>query len=256
MMRVKGSESRAYGYTCTLCRMIIGDYEDVVVIEGHPFHASCFDRLLKYPEERFSEVLSFLPGRVREELRRMRGGEQQPTQPTAAPRGEEGGEELILGREARKLLWVRSKEIVSAALKSAGLRYVGEMRIDGLSPEHYSRFLITIREEIAKMIKEPRRVEFRIYTYVKGFADTDIFIDGEYFGTWKPIDPYVGAFWSWVRRIYNLLKHLAERGLLREEVYGGAQPAHADVSGAEGVDEEFVKALRESWGKWDIRMLK
>jgi hypothetical protein len=127
-------------------------------------------------------------------------------------------ETVILTREARAALWSRAKLIVSASLKAAEVRYVGEMRIDGMSPPHYSKFLFTIRDEIGKLLKEPKNVEFRVHTYMKGYADTDIFVGGEYFGTWRPPDPYIGAFWNWVHRIYNLLKYLGERGLLKEEV--------------------------------------
>jgi hypothetical protein len=223
MEKLKGSEVWRFGERCVYCGYIIGASEDAYVIAGIPLHASCVEKLLAMPEGEFAKRAEGLPQTVREELAKLRRGTPQPTQPQTPKPGEtppeaELPETVILTREARAALWSRAKLIVSSALKAAEVRYVGEMRIDGMSPPHYSKFLFAIRDEIGKLLKEPKNVEFRVHTYMKGYADTDIFVGGEYFGTWRPPDPYVGAFWNWVHRIYNLLKYLGERGLLKEEV--------------------------------------
>jgi hypothetical protein len=70
---------------------------------------------------------------------------------------------------------------------------------------------------VGRFLKEPKRVELRVYPATeKGLGRTDVFVDGEYWGTWLPPDPYVSSFWGWVRRVYNLLRDLGERGLLEE----------------------------------------
>jgi vacuolar-type H+-ATPase subunit H len=146
--------------------------------------------------------------------------QQKPAQASAETGGAgELPDPRVLTREERRVLWSRARAIVDSALKETGLRYVGEMRVDGMAPEPYSRFLLTIRDKVSELLKEPRRVEFKVQTYLKGYADTDIYLDGEYLGTWRPVEPYIGAFWNWVHRVYNLLKELAERELLKEDVF-------------------------------------
>lgn len=91
------------------------------------------------------------------------------------------------------------------------------MRVDGMSPETYPKFVVAIRGKVSELLKEPRKLELKLHTHLEGFGDTDVYVDGEYLYTWRPVEPYVGAFRNWVHRVYNLLKELAERGLLREE---------------------------------------
>lgn len=122
-----------------------------------------------------------------------------------------------LTREEKRILWSRARRIVDSALRETGLRYIGEMRIDGMSPETYPKFIVVIREKLTELLKEPKRLELRLHTHLKGYADTDIYLDGEYIWTWRPIEPYIGAFKNWVHRVYNLLRELAERDLLKEE---------------------------------------
>jgi hypothetical protein len=136
--------------------------------------------------------------------------------------------------------------VVDEALRTAGLRYVGEMRIDGMAPEPYSRFLFAIRDRVSAMLREPRRLELRVSTYGRGYADTDVYVDGEYLYTWRPPEPYVGAFWNWVHRVYNLLRTLAERGLLKEEVLAKLREGNPDRGGAlDRVLREVLKELPE-----------
>jgi hypothetical protein len=223
VLKVKGSEAWSYDTVCALCSCIIGPDQDVYVVGMHVFHGECLEWLLKQPEHKFKEVLKGLPLDTREELKKLYAEKKLPTPPP--PRAEapaEAGElpdPRVLTREERRILWSRARAIVDSALKETGLRYVGEMRIDGMAPEPYSKFLLTIRDKVSELLKEPRRVEFKVQTYLKGFADTDIYLDGEYLGTWRPIEPYIGAFWNWVHRVYNLLKELAERELLKEDVF-------------------------------------
>lgn len=174
----------------------------------------------------FRDYYSEMADSIVEELRKKLGqAEKSPGSSEASQHqsaGEQAGEQpdaQILTREERKILWSKARSIVDSALKEAGLRYVGEMRVDGLAPELYSKFLFAIRNKVSELLKEPERIEFKVHTYAKGYADTDVYIDGEYFGTWKPVEPYVGAFRNWVHRVYNLLKELAERGLLKEDVF-------------------------------------
>jgi hypothetical protein len=137
-------------------------------------------------------------------------------------RGGKGGAEgadppevRILTREERRALWSKARSIVGSALKRAGLRHVGEMRVDGMAPEPYLEFLGGIREGVGRFLKEPKRVELRVYPATeKGLGRTDVFVDGDYWGTWSPPDPYVGSFRNWVHRVYNLLRDLAERDML------------------------------------------
>ncbi|RLE65003.1 MAG: hypothetical protein DRJ38_04495 [Thermoprotei archaeon] len=130
-------------------------------------------------------------------------------------------EERVLTREERRKLWGLARGVVDEALREAGHRHPSEMRVDGLSPD-YGKFLLALRERILKLVKEPSRVELRVETYGKGYGDTHVLIDGEYLYTWRPqFEGIVSSFWGWVRRIYNLLKELGERGLLKEEVLRG-----------------------------------
>ena len=131
------------------------------------------------------------------------------------------GEERVLTREERRKLWGIARSIVDEALREAGRRHPSEMRVDGLSPD-YAKFLLALRERILKLVKEPKRLELRVETYGKGFGDTHVLIDGQYLYTWRPqFDTLRSSFWGWVRRVYNLLKELGERGLLKEEVLRG-----------------------------------
>jgi hypothetical protein len=168
---------------------------------------------LKTPEEALNYV-----GREAFEMhvREVKGEGKMKT--SESPSEEEDPDVKIITRAERGALWSRARSIVDEALKSTGLRYVGEMRIDGMAPELYSKYLFTLRDKISEMLKEPKRLEFKVSTQLKGYGDTDVYVDGEYMYTWRPVDPYVSAFWSWVRRIYNLLKTLAERDMLKGEV--------------------------------------
>jgi hypothetical protein len=167
---------------------------------------------LKTPEEALNYV-----GREAFEMhvREVKGEGKMKTSESPS---EEDPDVKIITRAERGVLWSRARSIVDEALKSTGLRYVGEMRIDGMAPEPYSKYLFTLRDKISEMLKEPKRLEFKVSTQLKGYGDTDVYVDGEYMYTWRPVEPYVSAFWSWVRRIYNLLKTLAERELLKGEV--------------------------------------
>ena len=174
------------------------------------------------PHALFRSYYSEMADSVVEELRKkLEQAEKSPGSSGATQQQSAGGQPdaRILTREERRILWSKAKSIVDSALREAGLRYVGEMRVDGLAPEPYTKFLFTIRDKVSGLLKEPKRVEFKVHTYAKGYADTDVYVDGEYFGTWRPVEPYIGAFGNWVHRVYNLLKELAERGLLKEDVF-------------------------------------
>jgi hypothetical protein len=160
---------------------------------------------------------------------------------TPNPTGPPGAGEL--GRGERRALWKLARSVVDEALRAAGLRYVGEMRVDGMAPEPYSRFLLAIRDKVSELLKEPRRLEFKVQTYLKGFADTDVYVDGEYLYTWRPVEPYVGAFQNWVHRVYNLLRTLAERGLLKDEVLAKLREGDPDRGSA--LDRVLREVLKE-----------
>jgi hypothetical protein len=147
--------------------------------------------------------------------RERRGAEKRRVEASGEP--EEPVNPRALTREEKRILWSKARTIVDSALRETGLRYIGEMRIDGMSPETYPKFIVAIKERLSELLKEPKRLELRLHTYFKGYSDTDIYLDGEYIGTWRPIEPYVSAFKNWVHRVYNLLRELAERGLLKEE---------------------------------------
>ena len=120
----------------------------------------------------------------------------------------------MLTREERGKLWGLARSIVDEALREAGHRHPSEMRVDGLGPD-YAKFLLALRDRILRLVKEPGRVELRVEAYGKGYGDTHVFIDGEYLYTWRPeYDTIKSSFWGWVRRVYNLLKELAERNIL------------------------------------------
>jgi len=244
VMKVRGEEAWRYDTLCALCRGIIGADQEVYVVGAHVFHGECLEKLLKKPRHVFEEILSNLPLDTHEELRklyygpevRMKGkplteeerrirhelkyGEEAPPRGTAAERGKEESEtkhheEKILTREERRKLWDLARKIVNEALEEVGIKQPYEMRVNGLGPE-YTKFLLKIRDEILKLVKEPRRVELRVETYGKGFGDTHILIDGEYLYTWRPqFEGVVSSYWGWVRRVYNLLKTLAEMDLLK-----------------------------------------
>ena len=127
-------------------------------------------------------------------------------------------EERVLTREERGKLWGLARSIVDEALKEAGHRHPSEMRVDGLSSD-YAKFLLALRERLLQLVKEPQRLELKVETYGKGYGDTHVHVDGEYMYTWRPeFDTIRSSFWGWVKRVYNLLKTLAEADLLKEEV--------------------------------------
>ena len=147
-------------------------------------------------------------------------------------------------------MWNKAREIVDKALKETGLRYVGEMRIDGMAPEPYTKFIFKIRDLVNEMLKEPKRLELKIHTYAKGFGDTDVYIDGEYIYTWRPPDPYIGAFWNWVHRVYNLLKTLAERDMLKETSSSSSSSSSNLSEKIEKLIEEVAKKPIGSIDEW------
>jgi hypothetical protein len=255
--RVRGREAWRYSERCTLCGGTIRSDEEVYVVGIDVLHEECLRRLLEYPEGRFREVLAQFSSSTRRELEEMRraaaaapaparpevatvtqgrstgetgpaiaGATPGPTTTTGPP---DAGE---LGRGERRALWKLARSVVDEALRAAGLRYVGEMRVDGMAPEPYSRFIFAIRDRVSAMLREPRRLELRVSTYARGYADTDVYVDGEYIYTWRPPEPYVGAFWNWVHRVYNLLRTLAERGLLKDEVLARLRSGNPDRGGA------------------------
>jgi len=147
-------------------------------------------------------------------------GRDPPQEGESPPR--EGVEERVLTREERRKLWGTARKIVDEALREAGRRHPSEMRVDGLGPD-YTKFLLALRERVLKLIKEPSRVELRVETHGRGYGDTHVFVDGHYLYTWRPeFDTIRSSFWGWVRRVYNLLRELAEEGLLKEEVLRGS----------------------------------
>jgi hypothetical protein len=253
VLRVKGIEAWSYDTICALCKGVIGPDQDVYVVGAHVLHEECLEWLLRQSEHKFREVLRHLPLDTRGKLEKLYAEKKLPTvQPpkgAEAPAEVESAEELpdqrVLTREERRVLWSRARAIVDSALRETGLRYVGEMRIDGMAPEPYSKFLLVIRDRVSELLKEPRRVEFKIQTYLKGFADTDVYLNGEYLYTWRPIEPYVGAFRNWVHRVYNLLKELAERELLREEVFRSS--AQTKSGGSSNTEED----LRDAFIEWE-----
>jgi len=188
-------------------------------VAGSLVHAACLERLAKMRGRELEEALASLPSLVRAELaeRLKRAARAATATAPAAAGGADPPEARELTREERRALWSRARSLVDSALRAAGLRYAGEMRVDGMAPEPYSKFLLAIREGVSELLAEPRRVELRVYTKERGYGDVDVFLDGEYLLTWRPPDPYVGAFWNWVHRAYNLLSLLAERGLLKRE---------------------------------------
>jgi hypothetical protein len=226
--RLEGREAWRYGYYCALCGCVIGPEEEVAVVAGAPVHAACLERALRMSDREFEELAKRTYVLFAEELRKLRT--EAKTAPPATPASaiasapasastvvaelEDPPEVRILTREERRALWSKARSIVSSALERAGVRRVGEMRVDGMAPEPYLKFLGGIREGVERLSKE-RRVELRVHPATeKGLGRTDVFVDGEYWGTWLPPDPYVSSFWGWVRRVYNLLRDLAERDLL------------------------------------------
>ena len=114
-------------------------------------------------------------------------------------------------------LWKLAVELVGEALRRAGVRGPGEFGVDGLGPK-YVEFLLALREGLNKVVKGGR-LEMRVETYGRGLGDTHVFIDHEYLYTWRPeFDAIAGGFRAWVRRVYNLLKELAERDAIKDEV--------------------------------------
>jgi len=250
VMKVRGEEAWRYDTLCALCRGIIGADQEVYVVGAHVFHGECLEKLLKKPRHVFEEILSNLPLDTHEELRklyygpevRMKGkplteeerrirhelkyGEEAPPRGTVAERKEEEAEvkhpeEKILTREERRKLWDLARKIVDESLREAGVKQPYEMRVNGLGPD-YAKFLLALRERLLKLVREPKRLELRVETYGKGYGDTHVFINEEYLYTWRPeFDTIKSSFWGWVRRTYNLLKTLAEIGLLKEEVLKG-----------------------------------
>jgi hypothetical protein len=198
---------------------VVGPEEEVAVVAGAPIHVACLERALRMSDREFEELARRAYALLAEELRRLRT-EARAVAPSTAPpvptpELEDPPEVKTLTREERRALWSKARSIVDSALKRAGLRYVGEMRVDGMAPEPYIEFLGGIREGVGRFLKEPKRVELRVYPATeKGLGRTDVFVDGEYWGTWLPPDPYVGSFRNWVHRVYNLLRDLAERDLL------------------------------------------
>jgi hypothetical protein len=257
--KVKGREAWSYDTICTVCRASIAPDEDVYVVGMHVIHEDCLSWLLDLRESRFREALKSLPLDARKELEELYKAKkaqqalQAPKQEQrVAPKELEEPDPVVLTREQRKILWQKARVIVSNALGKAGLRFVGEMRVDGMSTETYPRFVMAIRDRVTELLKEPRRLELKLHTYLKGFGDTDVYIDGEYLYTWRPIEPYVGAFQNWVHRVYNLLKTLAERGLLREEALkseggsaqsgsGGSSSAEEDLGDALDLGDAFIE---------------
>lgn len=227
--RLKGKEAWRYGYYCALCGCVVGPEEEVAVVAGAPIHVACLERALRMSDREFEELAKRAYALLAEEMRKLRAEAKAAAPPapaTPAPATapapastvvaelEDPPEVRFLTREERRALWSKARSIVSSALERAGLRYVGEMRVDGMAPEPYLKFLGGIREGVERLSKE-RRVELRVHPATeKGLGRTDVFVDGEYWGTWLPPDPYVGSFWGWVRRVYNLLRDLAERDLL------------------------------------------
>jgi len=137
------------------------------------------------------------------------------------PAEEREVEEKVLTREERRKLWDLARKLVDESLREAGVKQPYELRVNGLGPD-YAKFLLALRERLLKLVREPKRLELRVETYGKGYGDTHVFIDGEYLYTWRPeFDTIKSSFWGWVRRTYNLLKTLAEIGLLKEEVLKG-----------------------------------
>jgi len=245
--KIKGIDAWKYDTLCIMCRCIIAPNEDVYVIGAHVFHEDCLNWLLSRPKREFEEILRRMPLDTVNELRELyesktgtktsieaktapelvkREGAEAP-KPIEAPVLEETGRgeitepehvKRVLTTSEKRELWKRAIEIIKKALEAAGLKYAGEMKINGLAPEPYVKFMFTIRDKINELLKEPGKLEFKIHTYQKGFADTDIYVDGEYIFTWRPPDPYIGSFYNWTHRVYNLLRELAERKLLREEI--------------------------------------
>ena len=114
-------------------------------------------------------------------------------------------------------MWGLATELVNEALRRAGVRQPYEFRVDGLGPK-YVEFLLALREGLNRVVREGR-LELRVETYGKGFGDTHVFIDHEYLYTWRPeFDAIAGGFKAWVRRVLNLLKELAERDAIKDEV--------------------------------------
>jgi hypothetical protein len=266
VLRVKGSEAWSYDTICALCKCAVGPDQDVYVVGMHVLHEECLEWLLRQPEHRFREVLGHLPLDTHEELKALYAERRlpatqlpQPPRETAppppppsaeAPAGAgsagEQPDQRVLTREERRILWSRARAIVDSALRETGLRYVGEMRVDGMSTETYPRFVVAIRGRVSELLREPRKLELKLHTHFKGFGDTDVYVDGEYLYTWRPPEPYVGAFWNWVHRVYNLLKELAERGLLKEEALrseaGGSGSEGGGGGGAEeGLGDAFIE---------------
>jgi len=256
-MKVKGEEAWRYDSRCALCKGIISASEDVYVVGQHVFHENCLEKILEKPKHSFEEILTYLPLDTHEELKKLYEEKQRlPPRGTGlergtARKGEERGrgkplseveralrhrevhgessqletqsepEERVLTREERRKLWDLARRLVDEALREVGHRYPSEMRVDGLGPE-YGKFLLALRERLLKLVKEPKRLELRVEVYGKGYGDTHVFIDGEYLYTWRPeFDTIKSSFWGWVKRVYNLLKTLAEEELLKEEVLKG-----------------------------------
>jgi len=218
---VEGWEAWSVSTTCAVCGSVILAYEKAYVEEGKAYHERC------YPGGSSVGVL--------------RGVEEGAGGEFHDPEGE-----VVLTREQRRALWSLARSIVDEALRAAGVRHPEKFSVDGLGA-NYAQFILAVRERVSDLIKPEarRRIEFRLETWARGFGDTHIFLDGVYLYTWRPqFDRYVSAFWGWVRRVYNLLKTLAEMGMLREEAFKPPakpeQPAQPEQQQAQQQEEGGV----------------
>lgn len=246
MKKVRGEDAWRIDTRCIFCKTIITSSEEVYVIGAHVFHPECLEKLLSKPRDEFEDILTRLPLDTHEELRKLYSEKKQvvgvsnqlETQSQGQPQQEQSQnppDERILSREERRELWELARRIVDEALREAGLKRPGEMRLDGLGPE-YGGFILALRSRLEKLVKG-KNLELRVETYAKGFGDTHIYVGGTYLYTWRPqFDTYVSSFWGWVKRVYNLLKTLAEENLVSP---GGG---HSTSSGR-GTDQAMVEEI-------------
>jgi hypothetical protein len=251
VLKVGGSKIQEYEVLCALCECFVSSEDEVYIVGNQVFHEMCLVELLSKPEQEFEDILrvveerswyTSLPEEVLkelvgdgelqvntiEELRKLyiEKGLSASTEVKLEDVVEEGFEvpEDVVVRLLNKLeegaLDCRARSVVERALKDVGL--IEEFRVKEPTPEQYCNFVLKIKEEVSKMLKNSKQLEFKMRVGSEGSKDIDIYVNGRYIGTWKIIKSHVRTLWDWIyrwiERVGNLLTLLAMMGLIREEL--------------------------------------
>jgi len=249
MLKVKGSKIRNTGVLCALCECFVSSDEEVYIVGEQVFHEMCLAELLSEPEQKFEEILEvieeeFCASLPQEVLKELIGvGELQmntveelrklyiekrssvSTEVKLKDVVEESFEVpkdavlTLLGKLEEGALECRARSIVERALKDVGL--IEEFKVKKPTPEQYYNFVLKIKDEVSKMLKNSTQLEFKMRVGDEGPRDINIYVDGRYIGTWKIIKSRVLTLWDWIymwiARTYNLLELLAMMGLIKRE---------------------------------------